>query len=381
MKQTALPEEELAAWVRLLATEGVGSGTARNLLAAFGLPQAIFSATFARLEKVAPEKVARRLLSPPTDAVLRQIDKTCEWAAKDGNHILTLADADYPASLLEAQDPPVMLYVKGRVSLLSQPAIAIVGSRNATRQGCRDAASFAEALGAAGWTIVSGMALGIDAAAHAGGLASPASTVAVIGTGADIIYPSRNEALARRIAEEGCMVSEYPLGTAALAANFPRRNRIISGLSRGVLVIEAAARSGSLITAHTAAEQGREVFAVPGSIHSPLSRGCHRLIREGAKLVETAQDILEELPCPAPAFDGKSRSEETARPAEAAVDGEKARVLAAMGFSPVDLDSLSEQLGMDVAGLSGLLLEMELDGLVERLPGGQYSRLLQGKFF
>lgn len=378
MKQTALPEEELAAWVRLLATEGVGSGTARNLLAAFGLPQAIFSATFARLEKVAPEKVARRLLSPPTDAVLRQIDKTCEWAAKDGNHILTLADADYPASLLEAPDPPVMLYAKGRVSLLSQPAVAIVGSRNATRQGCRDAASFAEALGTAGWTIVSGMALGIDAAAHAGGLASPASTVAVIGTGADIIYPARNEALARRIAEEGCMVSEYPLGTAALAANFPRRNRIISGLSRGVLVIEAAARSGSLITAHTAAEQGREVFAVPGSIHSPLSRGCHRLIREGAKLVETAQDILEELPCMAPVSGGTPGME---RPAETVVDGEKARVLAAMGFSPADLDSLSEQLGMDVAGLSGLLLEMELDGLVERLPGGQYSRLLQGKFF
>lgn len=373
MIQTALPEAELAAWVRLLATEGVGSGTARNLLAAFGLPQAIFSATSARLEKVAPERVVRRLLSPPTDAVLRQIDKTCEWAAKDGNYILTLADADYPAALLEVPDPPVMLYVKGRVSLLSQPAIAIVGSRNATRQGCRDAKSFAEALGQAGWTIVSGMALGIDAAAHVGGLASPASTIAVIGTGADIIYPSRNEALARRIAAEGCMVSEYPLGVAALAANFPRRNRIISGLSRGVLVIEAAARSGSLITAHVAAEQGREVFAVPGSIHSPLSRGCHRLIREGAKLVETAQDVLEELPCPAPAFDGKSQAEEMA---EVAVDGEKSRILAALGFSPADPDSLSEQLGMDVAGLSGLLLEMELDGLVERLPGGQYSRLL-----
>lgn len=373
MMRTDLLEGELPAWVRLLATEGVGPGTARNLLSAFGMPQEIFSASFSQLEKVVSEKVARRLLSPPADAVLRQIDKTCEWAAQEGNHILTLADAAYPAALLEVPDPPVMLYVKGRVSLLSQPAIAIVGSRNATRQGCRDAESFAKALGQAGWTIVSGMALGIDAAAHAGGLASPASTVAVIGTGADIIYPSRNEDLARRIAAEGCMVSEFPLGVAALAANFPRRNRIISGLSKGVLVIEAAARSGSLITAHVAAEQGREVFALPGSIHSPLSRGCHRLIREGAKLVETAQDILEELPFSVPVAGG---APEAAKTADAALDGEKARILSALGFSPADMDSLSAQLGMDVAGLSGMLLEMEMDGLVERLPGGQYSRLL-----
>lgn len=297
MRPTALPETELAAWVRLLTLEEAEPGTIRNLLSAFGLPQAIFSASSAHLEKVVSEKIVRQLLSPPTEAVLRQIDKTCAWAALPGNRILTLADADYPAALLEIPDPPVMLYVKGQASLLLQPTIAIVGSRDATWQGCRDAKSFAKALGETGWTILSGMALGIDAAAHTGGLATPSSTIAVIGTGADLIYPARNETLARRIAEEGCMVSEYPLGTTALAANFPRRNRIISGLSRGVLVIEATTRSGSLITARTAAEQGREVFALPGSIHSPLSRGCHRLIREGAKLVETAQDILEELPC------------------------------------------------------------------------------------
>lgn len=373
MQKTELSREELASWLRLLGTEGIGSGTARNLLSVFGMPQDVFSASLKHLESVVPGKTAHLLLLPPTDEMQAQIEKTAAWMGEAGNRILTLADPDYPPALLEIPDPPVMLYVKGRVELLSRPALAIVGSRNATRQGSRDAEKFAEVLGHAGWAIISGMALGIDAAAHVGGLASPASTIAVIGTGADIIYPSRNQALARRIAQEGCMISEYPLGMTAIASNFPRRNRIISGLSRGVLVVEAAARSGSLITAHVAAEQGRDVFAIPGSIHSPLSRGCHQLIRQGAKLVETAQDIMEELPpLDALATDLLGKA---GRMDEAEMDEEAGQVLSALGFDPVDPDSLCERLDMDIAALNAILLEMEMDGLVELLPGGRYRRL------
>ncbi len=371
MQKTELSAEELSAWLRLLGTEGLGSGAARNLLSVFGLPQNIFSASLRHLEGVVSGKIAQKLLLPPTQAMLAQIEKTGEWTRQPGNRILTLADPDYPAALLEIPDPPVMLYVKGRTELLSRPAIAVVGSRNATRQGSRDAEKFAETLGYAGWTIISGMALGIDAAAHQGGLASPSSTIAVIGTGADIIYPARNQVLARKIAEEGCMISEYPLGMAALPVNFPRRNRIISGLSRGVLVVEAASRSGSLITARVAAEQGREVFAIPGSIHSPLSRGCHQLIRQGAKLVETAQDIIEELP---PQEAPRANLPEKADTG-AGLDEETGQVFSVLGFDPMGLDSLCEQLDMDIARLSPILLEMEMNGLVELLPGGLYRRL------
>ncbi|HJV51733.1 MAG TPA: DNA-processing protein DprA, partial [Noviherbaspirillum sp.] len=256
----------LAHWLRLDRTPGVGNSTARKLLAAFGLPQNIFHASHAALQEVVSERIASALLEPLSDDTKALIDNTQEWAAQPGNRVLTLADADYPKSLLDIADPPCILYVKGRIELLSSPALAVVGSRNATAQGVSNAEKFSEALSQAGLTIISGMALGIDAAAHQGGLRGPGATVAVIGTGANIIYPSRNRALAHQIAEGGCIVSEYALGTPVLAANFPRRNRIISGLAQGVLVIEAAAQSGSLITARMAAEQGREVFAIPGSI-------------------------------------------------------------------------------------------------------------------
>lgn len=370
MQDRNISTEELAAWIRLLGTDGIGSGTARNLLSIFGLPQYIFSTPLAQLEKVVSGKVAKALVLPPSQKVLTQIEKTIAWQLEPGNRLITLADPDYPAALLEIPDPPALLYVKGQIALLSRPAIAIVGSRNATRQGCRDAEKFAETLGNGGWTIISGLALGIDAAAHAGGLATSASTIAVIGTGADIVYPSRNHALAHKIAEEGCIISEYPLGTAALGSNFPRRNRIISGLSRGVLVVEAAAKSGSLITAHVALEQGRDVFAIPGSIHSPLSRGCHKLIREGAKLVETAQDILEELPAIASFISPRGddlKAEEPDRDADI--------VLSALGFDLLDIDTLCERLDMNIAELSTVLLSMEMDGLVALLPGGLYQRL------
>ncbi len=360
-------DEDLAYWLRLEQTPGVGAETARKLLSVFGLPQSIFSADFAALHSHVPERIARALIALPSDDVRAQIDKTLAWAAQAGNRVLTLADADYPRPLLDIADPPLLLYAKGRLELLARPALAVVGSRNATAQGIAHARQFSEALSQAGLTIVSGMALGIDAAAHEGGLRGGSSTIAVIGTGADIVYPARNRDLAHRIAREGSLLSEYPLGMPAIAANFPRRNRIISGLARGVLVVEAAAQSGSLITARMAGEQGREVFAIPGSIHSPLSKGCHELIRQGAKLVESAQDVLEEFP-----DYGKRQSAAESISLPVSSDDP---ILAAMGFDPIDVDTLAQRAGCDVQSALSRLLTLELDGSIEMLADGRYRRL------
>jgi DNA processing protein len=365
---------DLADWIRLDSTQGVGPATARTLLAHFGLPAAIFAAELPALRQVVPEAVARALLSPPSSSLLALIDRTLTWLDEPGNAALTLADADYPPSLLSITDPPLLLYAKGRIDLLkSRPALAIVGSRNATRQGRLNAECFAESFGQSGWTVVSGMALGIDTAAHEGSLRAAdavqaGSTIAVIGTGVDIVYPARNRTLAHQIAEQGCLLSEYVLGTPAIAANFPRRNRLISGLSRGVLVVEAAEQSGSLITARTALEQGREVFAIPGSIHSPLAKGCHQLIKQGAKLVESAQDVLEEFG----AWAKPVAKEEVSR-----ASSEFDTVLTAMGFDPVHIDVLAASLRIDMAKLSSQLLHMELAGTIEMMPGGdiQAARL------
>jgi DNA processing protein len=358
---------ELASWLRLTLIPGIGGEARRSLLKAFGLPQAIFEAGQRALAAVVDLALAERLLSHDCSA---GIDAGLEWAAQPGNRLLTLADADYPQSLLSADDPPVLLYAKGDSALLNHPMLAVVGSRNATSQGERDAEAFSKALGDAGLTIVSGLALGIDAAAHRGGLATAAGTVAVIGTGADRLYPARNETLARQIAEKGVVLSEFPLGTPAIGANFPRRNRIIAGLGLGCLVVEAAPRSGSLITARLAAESGREVFAIPGSIHSPLSRGCHQLIRQGAKLVESAQDILEEL-----RWGGAPTATTTALPERARPEGAEAQLLAFLGDAPCALDTLSARSGLTPADLLAMLLPMELAGRVAQLPGGLYQRL------
>ncbi|PWF54950.1 DNA-processing protein DprA, partial [Massilia glaciei] len=282
----------LAAWLRLVGTAGVGLERGHALLDALGTPEHIFSASHAELCAHVPGAAARALLTPPAGAALEQIDATLAWLADPSHCLLRLHDAAYPALLRATAHAPLLLYVKGRRALLDGPALALVGSRNASAQGQANALAFARALSGAGLTIVSGMALGIDAAAHEGGLDGVGSTVAVIGTGIDRIYPKRNESLARRIAGHGCIVSEYPLGTAPAAGNFPKRNRIISGLCAGVLVVEAAAGSGSLITARQACDQGREVFAIPGSIHAALAKGCHKLIKEGAQLVECADDVL-----------------------------------------------------------------------------------------
>lgn len=367
----------VASWVRLQQVPGVGHETARRLLGAFGLPDQIFSSSFSALQKVVSERIALALTTAIDEKTQAQIEHTIAWVAQPGNHLMTLADEDYPHTLLNIPDPPIMLYLKGRRELLHHRAIAVVGSRNATAQGVANAERFSETLSRAGFTIISGMALGIDTAAHQGGLRGSlhdgGSTIAVIGTGADTVYPARNRALAHQIAEVGCIVSEYPLGTPPLPANFPRRNRIISGLAQGVLVVEAAAQSGSLITARMAAEQGREVFAIPGSIHSPLSKGCHQLIKQGAKLVESAQDILEELG-QMPIASAAASSTTTSTVA----DPNSSVLLSAMGFDPVDANTLAARCDIDAADLSAQLLILEMDGLVEMLPGAIYRRVVVG---
>ena len=370
MSTEPLDDAELAAWLRLTETAGVGPATCRLLLTTFGLPQAVLDASREALLQVVSKTVAAALQAAPAPALVDRIARTADWARQPANTIVTLADTRYPPLLLETVDPPPLLYVKGNVDLLARSGIAIVGSRSATVQGTIDARRFAAALAAAGHTVVSGLALGIDAAAHDGALSAGAtggSTIAVIGTGADIVYPSSHRALAHRVAEHGALVSELPLGTTASAHQFPRRNRIIAGLSRGVLVMEAAARSGSLITARLASECGRDVFAVPGSIHSPLAKGCHQLIRQGAKLVDSVTDILEEIGAAPAATADPSGTELAPAPADP-LDG-------VLGFDPVTADDLVVRSGLPPQRIAALMLDLELAGRLARLPGGRVQRV------
>ena len=349
-------------WLRLTLIPGLGNASLRKLLAEFGSPALVLAAKHAELRRFVSADIAALISDGGnTDAM----EKAVEWLSGPMNYVVSLGDSHYPQLLLQTVDPPPLLYVKGRVELLNRPALAIVGSRNATAQGSNNATDFAHALSDAGITIVSGLALGIDAAAHRGGLAGSASSIAVIGTGLDVVYPARNKALAHELAERGALVSEFPLGTPALAGNFPRRNRVISGMSLGCLVVEAALQSGSLITARLANEQGREVFALPGSIHSPLSKGCHALIKQGAKLVDAANDILEELQLPsaAPERDTTPRA-----------DGDAARLLDHLGYDPCGVDVLCARSGLGADVVAAALLQLELDGRVENLPGGRYQR-------
>lgn len=360
-------DNDLAAWLRLTLIPGLGSQGQRSLLQTFGLPTAIFKARGSELRAAIGDTLATTLASHDADA---EIDAALAWAAEPGNHLIALADPAYPRALLTSADPPVLLYAKGNIELLQQPMLAVVGSRNATRQGELDAEAFSASLSQAGLTIVSGMALGIDAAAHRGGLKGKGATVAVIGTGIDRIYPARNAELARQIAAEGVIISEFPLGMGPLAHNFPRRNRIIAGLGQGCLVVEAAERSGSLITARLAAEDGREVFAIPGSIHSALARGCHKLIRQGAKLVESAEDILEELK-----WEGVVRPIPSIGTETTPATTEELKVINALGDAPCDLETLATRSGLTPDALLAMLLPMELDGRVASLPGGRYQKL------
>ena len=372
-----IDRDELGAWLRLLETPALGRASARKLLAAFGSPQAVFSsAAAARRGLVGPTQAAA--LDSEPDQLGALLESTLAWLNADAGEpraAIALGDPRYPASLLESPDPPLLIYAQGRLELLQAASIAVVGSRNPTPQGLENARAFASHISQAGLTVISGLALGIDAAAHAGALEGAASTVAVVGTGLDIVYPRRNLGLAHRIAAEGLIVSEYALGTPSMAQNFPRRNRIIAGLARGTLVVEAALQSGSLITARLANEAGREVFAIPGSIHSPQSRGCHALIKQGAKLVETAQDILEELRLPGTAPLTRTVMRSSA-PTDASADADAdAPLLAALGFDPVTLDGLAARTGWGAAEVSTRLLGLELEGLVARLPGQLFQRL------
>ncbi len=347
-------------WLRLALADGVGNTSLLRLLTAFGSPEAVLASGRSALMMHLSAAQCDALLGEPDAAAL---DAAQAWLAQPGNSLMTLADDDYPKNLLEIADPPAVLYCKGRRDLLNQPGFGIVGSRNATPQGVRDAEAFAHALSDAGLTIISGLALGIDAAAHRGGLAGAGSSVAIVGTGLDRVYPARNKALAHQLVENGLIVSEFALGTPPLPGHFPRRNRLISGLSRGVLVVEAAPDSGSLITARVATEQGRDVFAIPGSIHSPLSRGCHALIKQGAKLVESAADILDELAWPQ-RLTSPSLPEHSTDPVLAALDG-----------APVTLDTLAQRTGLTLEALSAKLLALELDGRIASLPGGRYQKI------
>ena len=347
-------------WLKLSLIPGIGDKTITQLITAFGSPEAVLACGRGMLSPYLSAKQIDALLAGPDPA---QLALSQEWLAQEGQSLLTLTDPDYPLYLREIADAPPLLYCLGRRELLNRPCLGIVGSRNATPQGVRDAEAFATTLSCSGITIVSGMALGIDAAAHRGGLQGMGSSIAVVGTGLDRIYPARNKALAHQLAENGLLVSEFALGTPPLPGHFPKRNRIISGLSRGVLVIEAAPDSGSLITARVAAEQGRDVFAIPGSIHSPLSRGCHALIKQGAKLVESAQDVLEEM----------AWAITTPPSIPGAIEPDL--ILDAMDAAPMTTDSIAERCGLTLDALSAKLLMLELEGRVAALPGGRYQKL------
>lgn len=373
---------DLEAWLRLSLTPGVGNAAARRLLTRFGCATAIFQASMAELQSCVSLAQAAQLRHAP-EGFVGAAETTWQWLNQStpgfAHALIALGDPRYPDCLLHIADPPLMLYAVGAAHWLQtsaplvdgQRSLAIVGSRNPTPQGAENAYQFAHHLAGQGWCIVSGMALGVDGRAHEGALEahhnSSCPTIAVVGTGVDRIYPRQHKQLAHRLAHDGLVLSEFPLGTPPIASNFPKRNRIISGLTRGTLVVEAALASGSLITARTAVEQGREVFAIPGSIHSPLARGCHALIRQGAKLVESAQDILEEF--------GDLPSQPASGPAlQTAPELPEHVLLQLMGFDPVQLDALSARSGWGVSELQGQLLELELEGKISRLPGAWFQR-------
>lgn len=394
-----MDRDELRAWLRLSLSPGIGNVTARKLLGCFGLPQAIFEQTTPALRQVATPVQTQALRTEPA-ALPELLETTWAWLNQTEvtgcrHQVLTLGDPGYPQALLDLDDPPLMLYLLGVASfnqnkataapwpISSQRCLAVVGSRNPTPQGAANARQFAKTMVQAGLTVVSGLALGVDGAAHTGaleGLTEGATdlpaTIAVIGTGLDRVYPKAHHGLAHRIAQHGLLLSEYPLGTPPLNANFPKRNRLIAGLARGTLVVEAALQSGSLITARLTAEQGKDVFAIPGSIHAAQSRGCHALIKQGAKLVETAQDVLEELQ----GFSAMSVAAAATLISADTLDDQRpadvdALLLQALGFDPVGLDALQGRTQLVTADLQAQLMTLEIRGLVARLPGGLFQRL------
>jgi len=371
---TPQPPDDAAEWLALNRTPGLGARRLRKLLQHFDSPGAILKADRAQLQSLGVASAAVEFLKQPD---WQAVEADLTWLARDGNRLLRITEASYPPQLAEISDPPPLLFVHGDADYLLQPQLAVVGSRNPSREGIALAEDFAAFLGDCGLTVSSGLATGIDAAAHRGALRSAGGTIAVTGTGLDRVYPSQHRELAHQIAANGALVAEFPPGTPPLAANFPRRNRIISGLSVGTLVVEAALHSGSLITARLALDQGREVFAIPGSIHNPLARGCHALIRQGAKLVESGADILEEL---AARFTPGSPPPETRQAAETATSASPAlaadylALLDAMGHEPVAVDQLVARSGLTPEVVSSMLLLLELEDRVHPSAGGRYIR-------
>jgi len=352
---------DVVSWLRVCLVPGVPPRTLRKLLVACGTPQSLLAEDPARVAAIAGPGIAVAFARGCEASLL---EATLRWLEAPGHDVVALGDARYPPRLLQIEDPPPLLYVAGHAERLAQEAFAIVGSRNATAQGREDAEAFAEALSRAGLAIVSGLAMGIDAAAHRGGLRGPGSSVAVMGTGPEACYPADHGRLAAALERDGCLVSEFPVGTPPRPGNFPRRNRLITGMSLGVLVVEAGLPSGSLTTARHALEQGRDVFAMPGSIHSPLSKGCHWLIKEGAKLAECALDVLEEL-----------RWERGAQAVEAAAPDDRDGLLNAMGRDPVSLDQLAKRSGLGAASVAARISALELEGRVAALPGALFQRI------
>lgn len=384
--------EELRAWLRLVAEPGLSRAAARHLLKEFGLPQHVFASSAASLARHVPRELAARLAAPADAQLHAALDDAAALMARPGHHLITLADPEYPGTLFDTGDPPLVLFVRGDPRLLLRPSVAVVGARSATDGGKDNARAFSHYLARRGWTIVSGLARGIDAAAHEGALqAGPegGGTIAVLASGLDVVYPRQHAALAHEIAAAGALVTEYPPGTPAQPFRFPDRNRLVAALSRGVLVVEAAAQSGSLLTARLALECGREVFAIPGSIHAPLSRGCHALIRQGAKLVEQGLDIEEEFQRTGTAVAPPSRAPVpsmtdspgpvAARPATRMLkDPTVGRVLSALGYDPASADQLCRRSGLDYSRIAGVLTELELNDIVQRLDDGRYLRRQQG---
>lgn len=416
MRARSMTPARLGAWLALSGARGLCPAALRLLLSAFGDVETLLAQPYPMLAGAAGEAIACAVAAAAQADVRDARERTAAWCARPGNALVALDDPAYPSALLTMHDPPALLYVTGQLESLHTPSVAVVGSRNATAQGADDAGSFARELAAAGFAVVSGLALGIDAAAHRGALQAKGVTIAVVGTGADLVYPAQHRALACEIAERGAIVSEWPLGTPARPAHFPQRNRLIAGMARGVLVIEAALRSGSLITARLANEMGRDVFAVPGSIHAPLSRGCHQLIKDGAKLTETPDDIFEEFGAARPRREaanadgnGGQRSPQRSRqapvrpslskpahtrpsrasppeplplfdaplpaaPAERPLSDTAARLLDVLGHAPAALEILASRTEMESATLQAALLELELRGHIAALPGGRYVR-------
>ena len=372
-KQASTSSTDLALWLTLNQIPGLGNAAFCQLLAKFGTPEGIFNAKLNQLREIVNDDIAQKISK---GVAVDAIAPTIKWLEKDNAHLITLADSTYPQKLLEVSNPPALLFAIGNLHWLNHPTIAMVGSRSATPQGEKNAEDFAKSLCEQGLCVASGMALGIDGAAHRGALKANGATIAVVGTGLDIVYPARHRDLAHKIAERGLILSEFPLGTPSKAQNFPRRNRLISGLSLGCLVVEANIESGSLITARLSVEQGREVFAIPGSIHSPVTKGCHQLIKQGAKLVESVQDILEEINW-ATMVNSLPSISPSGLLADLAPNSPQANtVLDLMGFDAINFEQLRTTTSLTTEALSSMLMLLELENKIKSLAGGHYQRLV-----